>query len=458
MDNVMGSSPAFQKFSKFMMMGLAAITISNAVMAQPNVDTTSLSYTQQIEYVIKNSTEKGMLTKNMTVRVHQLGDNADKPSDYYMSLKADGDCEVNVSVDKHGDFDYFGSKENIKEFKDLVHPSTQQESQLYKELITLHEASHCEFSKIEKPFIIKGNSELQEKVNFTYTNSGGYYVVENGVNKVYTCVHQILNETFADTYGAMQLIKSHGATPDVLNTLSKFDLQRHEQGFITRAKMGVEEHDTHFSLAELLKPENIERVVKSNNPQELKQMALELSNASLGNLLVNTTMAKPLSTDTITSGVINIISAMKSQEESLQKGNTQETTGFNQFTTAENSLIFKIATGVIKEIKDNKIAGYNSASAEDKPEILFNHVIDIVDSPNQIIVNTSIEFRDYIKANFQKQDLEVVNSTTSKEQIAEKLSTIKNEFINKKSDTLSMMQKLRSNAFDNSRVNAPVTP
>lgn len=181
-------------------------------------------------------------------------------------------CSIRMPVDNELASSFLGTRLHRDVFKDYVDPSNQEQAFLKTAFATYHEASHCNFYGIEKPFLAD-DPVVQKNMNDFFKFSGKH-TDESG--QTYSGFYEILNENYADARGAMELIKKHGDSSDVLSVLEKARIERAET-VATTSQSGFDAHSSMYSLEEVLKPEMIEKI-KNSSAQELNQMALDIAN------------------------------------------------------------------------------------------------------------------------------------------------------------------------------------
>lgn len=181
-------------------------------------------------------------------------------------------CSIRMPVDSEFSSSFLGTRANREVFKDRVSPSNDEQYFLRTAFSTYHEASHCNFYNIEKPFIAS-DFQVQQNMNDFFRFSGKH---QDSEGRTYSGYYEILNENYADARGAMELIKKHGAGADVISVLEKARIERAET-VATTSQFGFDAHSSMYSLEEVLKPEMVEKI-KNSSPQELQQMALEVAN------------------------------------------------------------------------------------------------------------------------------------------------------------------------------------
>lgn len=197
-----------------------------------------------------------------------------------MAFRENGKCNIVLSFDDKGGVPYLGQDTTTQKITGL---KNQQQKQYMQQFIALHEHYHCEFATNPTPIQMKGASaEEVAKVNY-YLKDIHINIVDPRDDGTHGYM-ATLSENHSDVAAKMALIKQHGANnPDLLYALKAISTQR-EDGYLHRS---YDTHFTHFALQELSKPENIDRLMKIDNPQDFKQMALEIANIGTEKVLLD---------------------------------------------------------------------------------------------------------------------------------------------------------------------------
>lgn len=259
--------------SNFIKMGIAATIIAAPALASAaGNDLTTSKYQDEMRQVVKETQQKGYLTAKTNVAIKEnktSGARYDsfQPSENHAEVLNKKSCDVTITLSQTGDRVYMAHDDDIKE---LTAPKNEMQKKLSREFLLLHETSHCEFETMNEVFVIKGNPQLQKEVNYYFKHTYGSLMSDSP--------YIMLNENFADTYAAVQLIKLYGDTKDVKSVINQTSLERQDQDLSNAMTGRLDSHYTHFSLHELLTKENIDKIKTTSDPTQLRQLALEIAN------------------------------------------------------------------------------------------------------------------------------------------------------------------------------------
>jgi len=253
---------------KFLVLGLAAIISTNAFAHNPAAQSinelTEKVYTLQqhniiptvnVNYIVKSIEE---INKN---RVEEVA-NLNIATEIVRLIHVTPDMKISHS----------GTVENRNVLKEVTGASNEKQENLRTEYITYHETSHCKLYEVKNPFKAE-DKDAEYMLNKYFQYSRPSYGSKHGDSRLY----YILQENFADTSAFIQLIKAHGADKDVLSTMQKIQVERSDAANAYN-KNGLIAHNTEFSLKEVLKEENIKKILATNDPEVLLEMALKISN------------------------------------------------------------------------------------------------------------------------------------------------------------------------------------
>lgn len=271
---------------KHLLLGMAAMLTTATVMAgevTPPASTHSALYETEATQHIHHSQDLGYLGKNIAVHANVFQKNVSNDYLAQESLREQtnhsyptigGECEVTVTFSQDGRAPFLGFTEDLYK---MTAPQTQSQQELLREAVELHEASHCEFNHFANPILVHDNPELEKKMNyyFSYGFSNG-----SGVSGIKTT----LNETFADTYALIQMMKIHGDNTDMQWLFKSMASQREEMTLKNGRKDNLESHSSQFAIEELMRPDIKEIINQTDSPEQLKQLALEISNHSVQKL------------------------------------------------------------------------------------------------------------------------------------------------------------------------------
>jgi hypothetical protein len=271
---------------KYVLFGMAAMLTTATVMAgevTPPASTHSAVYEAEATQHIHHSQDLGYLGHNIAVHANVFQKNVSNDYLAQESLREQtnhsyptigGECEVTVTFSQDGRAPFLGFTEDLYK---MTAPQTHSQQELLREAVELHEASHCEFNHFATPILVHDNPDLEKKMNYYFSYG---FSNENGVSGIKTT----LNETFADTYALIQMIKIHGDSADMQWLFKSMASQREEMTLKNGRKDNLESHSSQFAIEELMRPDIKEMIAKTDNPEQLKQLALEISNHSVQKL------------------------------------------------------------------------------------------------------------------------------------------------------------------------------
>lgn len=234
-----------------------------------------------------------------------------------------------------------------------------QETAMRNELIANHELNHCRFAEFKDPFKMFGNTKLNKEMNLLYETVG----MGEGVKAK-------LNEGYADTMAAMQLLKAYNSNQESKNTLYRFVALRQEDA-LKMESFGLKSQysDVENSLKMLLSEEGLKRLEKipATDQGALESYALELANKGLLMGLVkryqNGNLERlPAFRPSAEYLVRNILDTYPNEFD--RKGFKWELfkdTGANIYGGGENNLSYKLATYHISEMeKDGSLSKFKA--------------------------------------------------------------------------------------------------
>lgn len=313
-----------------------SISVSKGVNVSLGELTSIIEKTQKIDTsdIIPND-----IKIKYTVLDKEMIDSGYAGGDAVVDLAAQN-CSISVPIDKEMGSSFLGTRANREYFKDYVSPTNYEQGFLRTAFATYHEASHCKFYNMEKPFLAE-NTQVQDNLNDYFRFAGKH---TNEAGHVFAGYYEILNENYADTRGAMELIKKHGSGHDVIAVLEKARLERAES-VATTSQTGFDAHSSMYSLEEVLKPEMVEKI-KQSNPVELDKMALEIANrgavkvvATYGNV------DEIISNTSIMTGTSRLALVMYGNEIE------QSTATPNVNLHFDSNKLYTAAEGAVKELK-----------------------------------------------------------------------------------------------------------
>lgn len=336
-------------FQKFMLIGALTIGAISSVYAHGNHSHTSKNYenaktqvqnhldnvqarvNQELKISLEENHSKNLLTQDAHIKIQivpsaktnkemlpklegvsSLDSNLDPSLSENHMMRKDGVCEISLTFDDYGNIPKLANEEGDILSVTALQNNTQRK--MAQEFIALHEYYHCEFTTMENPILTPGkNSDFNKQINYAFKDQVSAAALQK-VSYIDT-----LNENFADTAAAMNLIMKYGLdNPDFKFVMDSIKTQRHAKYFQSE----FDSHFTHFSLEQLLEPNNLEKLQQiktqiDNNPspttyQQFSQFALEIANDGTNKIIVNNTkMAQSmLSVETIAYSVFKNLNTL----------------------------------------------------------------------------------------------------------------------------------------------------
>ena len=255
---------------KFITLGLTCL-----VMANYNISfAQETNFSQEANEVIKKSLQKKFLTSSIKVYVNSEKNNNSYARNKMTYMEQIGNkCNVYLYYDKNG----IQLEEMNKQIQEISNFSNKEEQKLFRIFVILHESSHCEFLNMNNVFLLP-NKELEKKVNYYFK----YMQDSQQMSSLYT----LLNENFADTYAAIQLIKIYGNNNSTLNVLNNFTTIRETLKFSAFEQQDkIDSHFTDGSLENILKSENLKQIEITTSPEQLKELALTIANEQINKII-----------------------------------------------------------------------------------------------------------------------------------------------------------------------------
>jgi uncharacterized OsmC-like protein len=255
---------------KLLVLGLAAIISTNAFAQATPTEQSIEILTKQVQIL----QERNIIPK---INVNYIVKPAEEINKTRVEAIANLDivehnCTVNINVTPDMKIGHSGSNENREALKEVTGPSNEKQEQLRTSYITYHETSHCKLYEVKNPFRA-ADKDAENALNNYFQLSQTSYDSKHGDIGIFF----MLQENFADTFAYMQMIKDHGVGKDVLSTLQKIQVERSDAAN-EHNKNGLIAHNTEFSLKEVLKEENIKKIMATESQEELQELALKIAN------------------------------------------------------------------------------------------------------------------------------------------------------------------------------------
>lgn len=263
----------------FLVLGaLATGLLATSAIASENEEVLKQNITNGLNTLIHEHQDKGFFKEKSSLDIQFVNKSkevtADTPQNM-ASLIANA-CKVTLVFDEHGHSPKLASEESILKTTEF---QNDKQKEIMREFIALHETFHCEFINIESPIKVEGKSnDFNNKLNYYLKEM--YTVPVEGFGQI--AYIDNLNENFADIAATGLLIKKYGENnADLKYVLNANKTQRHAQYFET----SLSSHFTHIGLEKSLSEENINKLKNSTNADEFKEIALELANKSVQQLM-----------------------------------------------------------------------------------------------------------------------------------------------------------------------------
>lgn len=426
--------------SRFALLGASAVLMAGALshananeLRHTGVNNTDSEYSQvfqermekvkaHAEYVLSQDVNFG--TK-VTFDYATFGDLENSLGDSAVMMGDEKGCEVYLSHNKDtGLGEGLTSPEN-KPLIQKILGFTEAEEELRNEFVLGHEVSHCGFPNIKDPFRIKGHSALSAQLNKVYADTAQRTIKSsNGFGEAVP-VHGLadaLNESFADTTSAINLLKKYNGSDEVKVFLQKISAERELNNQITSPldKELIDAYDLGAATKNVLKPENLQRILSTDNPDELRDIAIELSNNSL-----MTSLAKKDDKQLETAlGDWNL----KEQAKILVKAGDGLKKEGSLITEQINESFNKLSKQEKAEFEETRKAYFSEYSGEEIDK-KSNRFIELTDK-----VVSSVKF----KASDVSSAIESVKTYTSKIKEAENVNRSLDEVVAQESQILNL--------------------
>ena len=353
-------------------MGMVAVLSMNAL-AAPLAQTEN--YVQQVQHQIVQLKESGAFPRDIGITFKTVSEK--KITDQRLEAEALLDisqetCNVNINVTQDMKVGFSGSTENREFFKSVTGAQTIKQEQLRTEYVLKHEASHCKLYEIKDVFK-SGDMKIDGFLNQYYKFSGtSYDNSKTGDSSIYYMLH----ENFADTHAFMQMIKEHGLSQDLLKTMQQVQIERSEAA-AQHNPDGMIVHNTEFALKELLKEENITKVMSLKSNQEMQEFSLQIANKGMFQTLSNNNSAQVINAESLENGAMTLMGNL------MLKDTLGKTEKSNISINWENNALFEIASNTYKSFKStNDVSGiktqeqfndfYKTHAKDLKTEIMKN--------------------------------------------------------------------------------------
>lgn len=425
------------KYGKILALGLAALISSNAL-AAPNLGDNPAIH-QLTEKVQMMQKAQVMPPVDVNIVLKPKAEILEDVNLAFASLDiAKQSCVVEMNVSPEGVMGKLSTPEMVDKFSGLLHFENQKQEELQTEFVLIHEMSHCKLYGIASPFR-SSDPIVQELMNKYYQ----YADNQIGLNdKPVASPYYVLHENFADTMAAIQLLRNHGPTKDVLTTLQKIQISRSELAVSGKEEYGFDSHHSNFSLEELLTKDNIKKVLKTDNQQELIEIALNIANKGMWkSIKTHSSFEEVISAQSLEDGALSIASVLAREGITESNGNPDSNVQLKE----DNNVLFKIGKEVAKELKEQIIAK-GLTSDEEIDSFFSENETQIRDSVAQKLdKEITVEYEKYGKTHYEI--LQEHGNIIKKESV-KTLSEIKDEAI----DNINKAKKLAASFNANSAI------
>lgn len=252
-------------------------------------------------------------------------------------------CNIGMPISTNFVTAKLGSAENRNFLGDVTDASNLTEERMMSEFAIIHEASHCNLYSNAKPFI-SSDKTVEANLNkyFRYSSS---FIEGDSVNQ---SIYYTLHENYADTLAAMEMIRTYGGSNEVLSVLNKIAAQRDDVA-VTYSQKGFEAHSTGISLAKVLNPEMVSKIMLAPNATDLQQMALEIANSSTAEVIATYgDVSKIAGIENLYTGASTLTSRMI---YSKYAGKSSPTSNID--LNMESNELFQLAKSSMSELEKN---------------------------------------------------------------------------------------------------------
>ena len=391
-----------KNINKFLIIGMMSILSLNAISAPLN---STMSHSEQIQHKIIQMKENGAIPKGIEFIFNKVSEETikeDRLQAFANMQISEETCNININVTEDMKVGFSGSLENRELFKEITGAQTQREELLRTEYIVLHEASHCKLYEIKDVFKT-GNSQVDELLNQFYKFSGTSY---NSSEKGDASVYYTLHENFADTHAFMQMLREYGPTPEILKTIQQVQIERAENAE-QKNPHGFVVHNTSVALKELLKEDNIDKLMNLKTQKEVEEFALELANKGLWQTINSYEAHSVISSESLVNGANSLLYSI------IHKDMLPSDSNGNISVNLEGNKLYDVALQTYQQFKTTN----DIPSVQTKHE--FNKFIEEY-SP-VLIANLSKDIDNIIDEYFQK-GVDVLASIQDQISLTEKIT------------------------------------
>lgn len=428
------------KIQKFLAVSLLSI-----------VSVASMAATQSFQQEINNTVSS---TKNYFSS--KINVNYSESDRFYAEAEHKANsCEVTIGFNHDGNIETLSMNYEFAELTKLVNP---KQVSILRDIVLLHEMSHCQFYNVKNQIKIPEKSDqFNETFNYIVKSLGErYYKAGNGFETEAPNYYKTLNETYADTSAIIILLKKYETkenlskgeinNTDLVDVINSFKTQREISALETRLQnvkkhnILFDVHNTYHTFELLLTKDNLKKINEIKSPEELQDFALNIANKATFETFLNT---PKVFQKTFSNNAINekLESLYKGYEDFfLLKTNHEKEQNVIFNLLSEKSTYYKYH---FKYNSDNLMAD----ALKTKDEVLnktFN-VVELPMKPNEITPAVAVEkLREIPFSNkefsliFQSQNFidkfrsEYISQTTdteNKDDIQEKIFLLRSKFL-----------------------------
>jgi len=421
---------------KFMLIGAVMTGMFSMAHAHEQKPISETQIKESISSILQKQIDKGLFSEHSDISIQiKKTEKSSKNEESHLienDLERVGNiCKMRLTFDEKGNIPFLGKGDEIKIATQL---KNERQKEIARQFVALHEQSHCEFSAIENPIKIKGEShEYEQKMGHYLKDLDALYLGFGESTKL--SYIKTINESYADVSAMVALIKEYGKDDkDLQYVLKSIGTQRHE----AYLNVGAESHDTHVAIRKLLTSENLSKIDSINTQKEFRDFVLTIANDGVQTLL---TQRPEFAKESLTkenldiSIVTHMMRIIKHETLDNKKGSPSV---FKD--GVENGLSFLLAKEILKDVDYSKYNFDESKKVEGKinKEIYYFAVesFDKFEKTNQSQLKEDYNnfrkemanFIEIINKNNANQVIDFDNKTT-KEEIVKKVNMLRNQFL-----------------------------
>lgn len=422
--------------NKFLILGAVAIgLISNsALAANNNNEEFKNTLAQIIHNLIQEQHNNGYLKEKASIKVKFIPSN--KNTNYEMPENVTqivaNQCKIILAFDQNGYAPILSTEKSIIEVTEF---KNEKQKEMMREFIILHESFHCEFANIENPIQIEGKSlDFNKKINY-YLKEMNTIPIENIGHLGYI---DTLAENFSDIAAIAILGKKYGQEDkDLQYVFNAIKVQRHAEYF----NYSFDSHFTHIGVEKALNRDNLDKLINSQNGNELKDIVLELANKSVQQLM---TQRKEMtdgmfSENAFNVGIMTSLMRYVNYHVATNKQKNMYTLDNDWKDHVTRGFNAQFARGILKpeEIKQLELDFFVPGVVNEKAKKTISLVNDLAKEP-QVKQMMNDKFKDFsmymkeFKSIIYKQNQDTVSKfdMDNKETVEKKILNLKTKFLN----------------------------